>query len=91
MTDNELIAIVSGQIEAAIANAGWAFPVVQKDEPTNEGTPSGASVFLKKMFDDPYGWPMNSSVANGAASLSETTTQICEATFQISALVTQDP
>lgn len=91
MNDNALIAVVATQIEAAMTAAGWGYVVIQKNDPTQEGAPSGPAVFFEKLFDHPYGWPMSKAVQNAPLTLSETTTQLYETTFQISALVKQDP
>lgn len=92
MTDNGLIALFTSQIDAALANAGWTFNVIQKDQPTQQGQPSAGAVYFQKLFDHPYGSPMISKVSNyPVMTFTETESQWYETTFQVSALVTQDP
>jgi hypothetical protein len=92
MTDNQLIDILATQLEAASANAGWNYGVVQKDEPTVQGTPTDPTIFFEKLFDVPYGWAHTEDVPNvEAMTFAETDTQAYETHFQVSALVIQNP
>lgn len=95
MTDNQLVQLIAGLIDAGVTSGGWqAFipPAIQKDQPTQQGTPTGSAVFLEKLFDDPYGWPMASRAYNlTTGNYDEIETQLYRTTFQISGLVKQDP
>jgi hypothetical protein len=92
MLDNQLIALVATQLETASAAAGWNYLVVQKDEPTQQGTPTAPTIFFEKLFDRPYGWPMDSYAYQATPNnFLETETQLTETTFQISSLVIQNP
>ncbi len=92
MTDLQLIEVLASALEAASANAGWNYGVVQKDEPTTQGTPTAPTIFFEKLFDVPYGWAMTTDVPNvEAMTFAETDTQLYETHFQVSALVIQDP
>lgn len=94
MLDNELFIKV-----VAILNAGYAkFPYVpnpvvqQKYQPTQEGIPSAPTVFIYKIGDNRLGSSRKNSCWNREKSAEiHTEIQVYETTFQISALVTQDP
>jgi hypothetical protein len=97
MNDNPLIELFIAQLTAAMAGAGWAYPIVQKNQPTQEGIPTQNAVFFEKLFDNEYGWPGMSGeyvaptppVAQGSYNKAEK--QWVETTFQVSALAIQDP
>jgi hypothetical protein len=92
MTDNELIFLLAGQMDAALAQAGWSFLTIQKYQPTQQGIPSDPAVFFEKLFDHPYGHPGNYLSLNAdQLGFSETSVQVYESLFQISTLVIQDP
>src|ERR1700676_1394800 len=92
MLDNDLINLVATQLEAASAAAGWNYIVLQKDQPTQQGIPTAPTVFFEKLFDNNHGWPMDSNVYQPVPNnFLETETQMVNTTFQISALVIQDP
>lgn len=92
MLDNALIDLVATTMEAAIASAGWTYFVVQKNQPTQEGIPSGATAFLERISDHRYGHPIfKEAYQAGPNNFAETSNQLIETTFQISALVPQDP
>jgi hypothetical protein len=99
MKDNDLIALFSSQLEAALAMAGWSYTVIQSQQPTQQGMPSAPFVFFEKLFDHEYGWPMSSgytlnSVAPPGMALpdfQQAEKQWVESTFQVSAMVIQDP
>ncbi len=57
MTDLELIGVVVPYIEAAIASKNWAYLVVQKDQPTQQGIPTEGTVFFELLFSREYGHP----------------------------------
>lgn len=92
MKDNDLIGLVATNLEAASAEAGWNYGVLQKDQPTQQGIPYAPTIFFEKLFDRAYGHPMVTYAYNASPnSFSETEDQIVETTFQISALVIQEP
>jgi hypothetical protein len=92
MLDNQLIDLLATQLETASAAAGWNYMVIQKDQPTQQGVPTAPTIFFEKLFDSPHGWPIDSYVYQSAAgNFTETETQMVNTTFQISALVIQDP
>ncbi len=92
MTDNQLIDVLATALEAASANAGWNYGVVQKDEPTVQGTPTAPTIFFEKLFDVAYGWAHSDNIPDLASkTFAEIDTQVYETHFQISALVIQDP
>lgn len=92
MQDNQLIAFVAAQMDAASAAAGWNYAVVQKNQPTEQGVSSAPTIFFEKLFDEKYGWPGTCLVYNETTKqYDETETQLYATTFQISAWVRQDP
>jgi hypothetical protein len=92
MTDNELISLLAGQMDAAVAAGGWPYLTIQKYQPTQQGIPSQPAVFFEKLFDHPYGSPCNYLTLNSdQMAFSETSVQVYESLFQISTLVIQDP
>ena len=93
MLDNALIDLFATQLEAASAAAGWNYIVLQKDQPTQEGIPTAPTIFFEKLFDHSYGWPeVTYSDYDPATNMfTETETQWTETTFQVSAMVIQDP
>jgi hypothetical protein len=92
MTDNQLIQFMATQLDAASAAAGWNYPVLQKDNPTLEGIPAAPAIFFEKLFDRAYGFPIDSLVYNSTPdNYSDNEMQLYETTFQISALVIQNP
>jgi hypothetical protein len=92
MTDNQLIQFMATQLDAASEASGWNYPVLQKNNPTLEGIPAAPAIFFEKLFDHAYGWPIESFVYNSTPdNFSDNETQLYETTFQISALVIQDP
>lgn len=92
MNDNALITALSAQLVSSITSAGWDFIVVQKDQPTQEGVPSAPTVYLEKLFDHDYGFPIVSQSYDSDTNIyTQTEKQVVETTFQISALVPQNP
>ena len=101
MQDNALIDLLASRLEAATLAAGWLdvngqpYGVSQKEQPTQQGIPVVPQVFFEKLFDHAYGFPaLSYSVDNSnpnAPVMTETETRQIETTFQISALVPQDP
>lgn len=97
MTDNELIAAFAAQLEAASAAGGWNYAVVQANQSTQQGVPTAPTIFFTKLFDYGYGWPevVRDHVAAVPPATQGTFTtyekQWTETTFQVFALVPQDP
>lgn len=92
MRDNELKILLGQQLDLAVANAGWDFLVVQKDQPHQEGAPDKGTVYFEKLFDTPYGFAK--TVLNYdplVQKFIETEQQWTRSTFQISALKQEDP
>lgn len=91
MNDNALIVVLTNQIDAAIASAGWTFLCSQKTQPEQEGTPTEGTVFFERIGDYRYGSPKYTEQYNDlTADFNETSTQVVESTFQISALIPQN-
>jgi len=93
MLDSELIIIMGDTIKSAIDSSGFgSVNLVQKAQPTQEGVPTGPTVFFEKLFHLGYGWPMTKYVQDPATlSFTEVVTQLTETTIQISSLSRQDP
>lgn len=92
MLDNALKKILGDQLDLAVANAGWTFDVVQKDQPQQQGTPDKGTVFFEKRFDNPYGFAKTSHVYDETLKLfKEIEEQWTRTTFQISALNQENP
>lgn len=93
MLDSQLVTILGGEIERALVmglpNLGPC-EVIQKGQPTQEGTPTMQTVFFEKLFDRPRGWPM-ASFEKSDAGYTESVQQLYETNFQISSLAWQDP
>jgi hypothetical protein len=92
MTDNQLIALVISNLNTAIQLAGWSFPVIQKNNPTQQGIPSTPGVFVEKAFDMNYGFAgADFALSPDQTVFNDSETQIVETTVQISAWAIQDP
>jgi hypothetical protein len=92
MLDNPLIDLIATQAEAAIASAGWNYVVIQKNGPDQQGLPTNPGVFLEKIGDHRYGYKsVKQTYRPTTDDFAETETQVLETTFQISALVIQNP
>lgn len=104
MTDNELINVFASRLEAASAAAtaafswpGGPYAVVQKNPTVQEGTATAPTIYFEKLFDLPYGWPEVSYTHNAPVppatqgTFTQKEDQWTETTFQVSALVIQDP
>jgi hypothetical protein len=98
MTDNELIALFAGKLEAGVAAAGWDYAVIQNNQPTQEGIPTAPIVLFEKLFDHEYGWQNSTDYQLQAApppgyqlpDFRHTESQWVESTFQVTSLVIQD-
>ncbi|QOV06235.1 hypothetical protein CPT_Maja_015 [Burkholderia phage Maja] len=92
MTDLELIDTIVPYIEDAIKSQNWDFVVVQKDQPTQQGVPSGGTVFFELLFNREYGSPETKNSYNTQTNqFDETENQQIITTMQISALIPQNP
>jgi hypothetical protein len=92
MIDNQIIVVLTNQIDAAIANAGWDYLISQKDQPEQEGTPTQGTVFFERVGDHRYGHPIFKEVYQPLTDdFAEFSNQLMETTFQISALIPQSP
>lgn len=93
MKDNDLIALLSAQLNLAVTAGGWDFPVIQKQQPTQQGIPYAPAVFFEKLFDYHYGWAETDYPVYDPSTnmFDESETQNLETTFQISAWVIQNP
>lgn len=97
-TDNDILRILGANLSAALAQGGYTladgspFPVVQKDQPTQQGIPSDPTVFFAKLFDKPYGFPLSTTIYDEASdTFRDIETQLYETTVQVMGLVIQDP
>lgn len=103
MLDNDLLALITTRLNAAVTAAGWMYmpptggtpapyPVLQKQQPTQEGIPYSPTIFFEKLFDQVYGFAdVSHSFDEGTSTMTETETQLIATTIQISALVIQEP
>ena len=92
MKDNELIALLRSEIAIALTNAGLDFPVVQLVQPTQQGTETGGTVYIQKLFDKVAGWSQRKKTyksENKNFENKEDTQYVT--TIQISALNPQTP
>lgn len=93
MTDNELIALFLPIINTGLAANGFTDVVVlQSNQPTQQGIPTGPAVYFTKISNRRYGflgtydkWDSD----NG--TMVHTEVQPFESTYQVSALVLQNP
>lgn len=92
MLDNELLALVTTQLQAAITMGGWdiGLTVMQKGQPTQEGIPSNPTIFFEKLFDEEIGWAQVREQL-GTTAFTSTEQQFVATHIQVSALVIQDP
>lgn len=93
MLDSELIVILGAEI---IAGAVASFPslvgipLIQKAQPTQQGTATGPSIYFENIDDSPRHWPSTqTALVDGV--FKEITTQQIESVYQISSLLWQDP
>lgn len=99
-TDNQLIAKILSilntgfALQAANQVPGYtqAFPVLQKNQPTKEGIPTGPALFLEKLFDRRHGFAKPEYRLNvDSTFLNEWENQVYVSTFQLSARSMQFP
>lgn len=96
MKDSELIPLFASVLdrcaaEMAIELGVPMIAVVQKDQPTQQGTASGPTIYFQKLFDVPRGQPKIEYDLTSQSNMREVGTQLYETHFQISALYWQNP
>lgn len=93
MTDNDLIRLFLPIIQNGLIADGYLNVTVEQNyQPTMQGVPSGPTVYFFKVSDKRYGFLGRYDVWDNVHNvMTHTETQIFEATFQVSALVTQLP
>lgn len=93
MTDNERFAILFPIITAGLTARGiTGVTVAQNYQPTQQGAPSGRSVFLSALMSIPAGQVKRDSVWDPDDSvMRDTELQTFTATYQVNALAIQDP
>jgi hypothetical protein len=93
MTDNQLIKLFRPIVVAGLAALGYSsVGVVQNNQPTVQGAATGPTVYFYKIGDKRYGFLERSDAYNSEDNdFVHTETQKYETTFQVSALVRQDP
>lgn len=95
MLENALIKEVITTLKAGFTAAGYTnVKVVQTNQPTQQGANTGPTVYLTQLPAKRYGFLKRDDRYNQDVDppvMEHTETQIYETTFQLSALVTQDP
>jgi hypothetical protein len=93
MLDNQLIELFLPVIQSGLAAGGYTDVVVKAgNQPTQQGINTGPTVYFYKLYDKRYGYLQRSHVYNvNTGHTNEIETQNYETTFQINALVLQDP
>ena len=91
-SDNDIIDLMATRIESAMTQSGWKYPVIQLNQPTQQGAPSEPAVFFQKIGDKFYGSPARRLDYDANLDIyNDNEIQICESTFQITSLVIQHP
>jgi hypothetical protein len=92
-TDNSLIQLFLPIIQAGLIADGFTTTLVkQSNQPTQQGVPTAPLVFFTKIFNKRFGFLRRADVWNTLTSqFDHTESQYYETTFQVSALVLQDP
>jgi hypothetical protein len=93
MTDNELIRLFLPIINAGLVADGFTgVTVKQSNQPTLQGANTNPTVYFYKLFDKRYGFLRRDSTWNEDAEImTHTEDQMYETSFQISAMVMQNP
>ncbi len=92
MLDNQLITLLSTQIDAALANAGWPYIVSQKVQPEQEGVPTTPTVFFQKLDDHEYGQQSSEfTYRPSPGDFEAKEMQVVVTMFQVTSLVIQNP
>lgn len=91
MLDNQIYQILFPIIDNGLVALGIAgVTVLQGNQPTQQGAVSTPAVYLYKVSNHSYGFPRVNSAWTGSQE-QQTQEQWDEATFQASALITQNP
>jgi hypothetical protein len=93
MTDNQLIQLFLPIIQGGLVNDGYTdVAVKQFNQPTQQGANSGPTVYFSKIGDRRYGFLRRNSTWQPLISqMTHVEEQSYETTFQIMALVRQNP
>ena len=91
--DNELIRLFLPVINADLIEREFLdVTVKQSNQPPIQGANSGSTVYFYKLFDKRFGWVRkNSEWDADSEAMVHTEMQMYETTFQISAMVRQNP
>ena len=92
-TDNSLIQLFLPIIKAGLTADGFTTTVVkQSNQPTQQGIPTAPTVYFFKAYNYRYGFLGRKDIWNTMTSqFDHVEGQYFESTFQVSALVLQDP
>jgi|SRR5690242_16508715 len=91
MIDNGLIQLFLPIIQAGLITDGFTgVTVKQANQPTQQGIPTTPTVYFYEVFKKRYGW-LGRFDKYVSGALQHTESQYMETTFQISALVLQNP
>jgi len=93
MTDNQLIAILIVIINNGLTADGFTgIPVIQSNQPTQQGVVTSPVIFLSKSKDYWYGWQQETSVYDPVNDVMNVSSrQRVETTFEFGARAIQDP
>jgi hypothetical protein len=92
VNDNALIIAIRTALLARLTARGITVPVKQNYQPTQQGVPSAACIFMHKLFDLRVGHPQRKDVWNPTTEVFDHVESVwIESTFQFSALAPQDP
>jgi len=93
MLDNQLIQLFRPLIQNGLISNGYPNVTVKQNyQPTQQGVNTGPTVYFNKISDRRYGFLKREDVYNtNTNQMVHTESQWYETTFQISALVIQDP
>jgi hypothetical protein len=93
MNDNARFVILFAILSDGFAARGFAgVEFAQNNQPTQQGTPTAPTITLSKLPEVPLGWVRRDSVFDpDTSTMTDTELQTMQATYQVNALVTQDP
>jgi hypothetical protein len=91
MTDKELFALLITTLQTGLTAQSLSVGIQQNYQPTQEGAPSGPTIFLQKIGDHRYGFPSRVVAYSSPGVSTLTETQLYESRFQFDALAIQDP
>lgn len=90
MSENSVLTSLVSVISAGLTARGITVGIVQNYQPEQQSVPTADTVFVYKLHGHRYGSPArNDTFTDGV--MTHTETQVWEATYQISALVTINP